>query len=72
MEHKNISLEHYRHQKEQLILQIMSRQVHGWWLCHHLSVKEADVASCSLATTYQRFNDLGFSYTPSLWMGLGH
>ena len=51
------------HIKEQLILQIVPRQVHSWWLCHHLSEKEeAAVASCSLATIYQRFNDLGFSY----------
>ena len=63
MEHKNITLENQI--KEQLILQIAPRQVHSWWLCHHLSVKEAAVASCSLATIYQHFNHLGFS----LWMG---
>ena len=28
------------------------------------SVNEAAVASCSLATIYQCFNDLGFSYIP--------
>jgi len=36
--------------KEHLILQIVTRQVHSWWLCHHLSTNEAAVASCSLTT----------------------
>ena len=58
-------------EKEQLILQIVPSQVHRWWLCHHLSVKEAAVASCSLATTYHRFNDFGFSYIPQPVDGLG-
>ena len=53
------------------MLQIVPRQVHSWWLCHHLSEKEAAVASCSLATTYQHFNDLGFSYIPQAGDGLG-
>ena len=57
--------------KGQLILQIVPRQDHSWWLCHHLSEKEAAVASCSLATTYQCFNDLGFSYIPQPVDGLG-
>ena len=60
--------------KEQLILQIVPRQVHSWWLCYHLSEKEAAVASCSLATIYQQFNDLGFSYyipQPVDVLGLG-
>ena len=57
------------HKKNQLILQIVPRQVHSRWLCHHLSEKEAAVASCSLATIYQPFNDLGYSYyITSLWM----
>ena len=67
-----ISLEKIIDIKEQLILQIVPRQVHSWWLCHHLSEKEAAVASCSLATIYQRFNDLGFSYPqPVDVLGLG-
>ena len=60
--------------KEQLILQTVSRQVHSWWLCHRLSEKEAAVASCSLTTIYECFNDLGFSYyfpQPVDVLGLG-
>ena len=56
--------------KEHLILQIVPRQVHSWWLCHHFLVKEAAVASCSLATIYQSFNDLGFSYIPPDGLGV--
>ena len=73
LENKNITRENNRHQRT-LILQIVPRQVHSWWLCHHLSEKEAAVASCSLATIYQRFNDLGFSYyipQPVDVLGLG-
>ena len=47
--------------KKRLILQIVPRQVHSWWLCHHLSEKEAAVSSCSLATIYQCFSDQGFT-----------
>ena len=63
MEYKKKSHKKIINIKEQIILQIVPREVHNWWLCHHLSVNEAAVASCSLATTYQRVNDLGFSYT---------
>ena len=55
--------------KEQLILQIVPRQIHSWWLGHHISEKEAAVASCLLATIYQRLMTCDIvTRSPSLWM----
>ena len=71
LENKNITRENNTHQRT-VNLQIVPRHVHSWW--HHLSEKEAAVASCSLATIYQCFNDLGFSYyipQPVDVLGLG-
>jgi hypothetical protein len=68
MENKNITLK-IIYIKEQLILQIVPRHVHSWWLCHHLSVNEAAVASCSLATTMPVLITRDLVTSPRLWMG---